>query len=165
MPQVSFTSVGNNLDLTWFFSNTSVSATSYSWEFGDGTTSDETSPTHTYATAGTYNVCLTATSDCGSMRTCQNISISVGIGEQAARTNGIRLAPVPANDVLSVSSDGTRIAGVRLLDAAGRQVLAHAQANASRLDVPTAGLAAGTYVLEVTLADGSLRRLHAVIAH
>ena len=35
--------------------------TSYSWNFGDGSTSTEQNPVHTYATAGTYSVILTAT--------------------------------------------------------------------------------------------------------
>src|SRR5687768_13457285 len=33
--------------------------TSYSWDFGDGASSDEQNPTHTYANSGTFNVCLT----------------------------------------------------------------------------------------------------------
>lgn len=36
--------------------------TMYIWNFGDGTSSLEESPDHTYAAAGTYQVCLTATS-------------------------------------------------------------------------------------------------------
>ncbi|MBN8679238.1 MAG: PKD domain-containing protein [Chitinophagales bacterium] len=35
--------------------------TSYHWDFGDGNTSTEQNPTHTYASPGTYNVCLTIT--------------------------------------------------------------------------------------------------------
>lgn len=43
------------------FTNTSkggVAPISYNWAFGDGNTSTVTSPTHTYATAGSYNVNL-----------------------------------------------------------------------------------------------------------
>lgn len=45
------------------FSNFSQNATSYSWDFGDGNSSTEESPTHNYATAGEYTVVLTATGD------------------------------------------------------------------------------------------------------
>jgi PKD repeat protein len=37
------------------------SSLSYLWEFGDGTMSALVNPTHTYANAGVYNVCLTVT--------------------------------------------------------------------------------------------------------
>jgi len=41
-------------------------ATSWSWDFGDGGTSTQQNPSHTYNTAGTYTVSLTATNSCGS---------------------------------------------------------------------------------------------------
>jgi PKD repeat protein len=40
--------------------------TSWSWDFGDGGSSTEQNPSHTYNEAGTYTVALTATNGCGS---------------------------------------------------------------------------------------------------
>src|SRR3982750_3923930 len=44
------------------FSNESKGAVSYEWDFGDGTTSTEESPTHTYPGKGKYVPTLYATS-------------------------------------------------------------------------------------------------------
>ncbi len=51
--------------LTVNFTNSSTGATSYSWTFGDGGTSTATNPSHTYTTAGTFTVALTAINGCG----------------------------------------------------------------------------------------------------
>ncbi|MEZ4688189.1 MAG: PKD domain-containing protein [Bacteroidia bacterium] len=51
--------------LTVLFSNFSQNASTYSWEFGDGATSTEKDPSHTYAMAGSYTITLTAKNDAG----------------------------------------------------------------------------------------------------
>ena len=48
------------------FTNTSLNADTYSWDFGDGEASTDMSPSHTYASDGTYAVTLTATNSGGS---------------------------------------------------------------------------------------------------
>lgn len=53
---------------TVVFSNFSSNAESYNWAFGDGTTSIEENPTHTYAEFDTYEVVLTATNSAGVSR-------------------------------------------------------------------------------------------------
>jgi PKD repeat protein len=56
------------------FTNTSQSADSYSWDFGNGQTSTETSPCVSF-TPGTYNVTLTASSGTQSSITSQTLTI------------------------------------------------------------------------------------------
>lgn len=48
------------------FSDESCFADSWSWNFGDGNTSNEQNPSHTFNNTGTYTITLTATNDCGS---------------------------------------------------------------------------------------------------
>ena len=62
-PTATFTYVADNKVVT--FTNTSTNATSYSWNFGDGTTSTETSPVHTYSAFGQYTVTLSSTGSGG----------------------------------------------------------------------------------------------------
>ncbi|HEY0662383.1 MAG TPA: PKD domain-containing protein [Lysobacter sp.] len=66
-PTANFNSSNSGLSVT--FTNTSSdsdgSIASSSWNFGDGGTSTATSPTHNYASSGTYNVTLTVTDNLG----------------------------------------------------------------------------------------------------
>ncbi len=47
------------------FTDESIYAVSWSWDFGDGTTSTEQNPTHAYAAAGKYTVTLEVTNELG----------------------------------------------------------------------------------------------------
>jgi len=66
-PAASFTARRNEecACLEVGFTNTSIDAVSYLWDFGDGATSVETNPVHAYATAGNYKITLTATNQNG----------------------------------------------------------------------------------------------------
>jgi len=63
LPTASFTQV-NDL-LTSQFANESTGGTEYLWDFGDGNTSTEQSPSHTYESEAFYTVSLTTTNLCG----------------------------------------------------------------------------------------------------
>jgi hypothetical protein len=62
MPTAGFNASGlagcPPMDVT--FTNTSVGGNPYTWDFGDGATSNQTNTSHTYMTPGTYIVTLTA---------------------------------------------------------------------------------------------------------
>jgi large repetitive protein len=75
-PIASFTAmqVTGTAPLEVQFNDTSIRyPTSWLWDFGDGTNSTGQNATHTYTTAGTYTVNLTATNDGGS-NTCSMTS-------------------------------------------------------------------------------------------
>ncbi|MGC8947469.1 MAG: S8 family serine peptidase, partial [Anaerolineae bacterium] len=57
------------------FTNLSQNATAYQWAFGDGTTSSEVNPLHTYGAVGTYTVVLTATNLCGTVVVNRELSV------------------------------------------------------------------------------------------
>lgn len=57
------------------FTSTSTHATSYLWDFGDGSFSTLQNPTYSYQQYGTYTVCLITTNDCGSDTTCKTINV------------------------------------------------------------------------------------------
>lgn len=68
-PTASFTATptSGSAPLQVAFTDTSIgSLTSWSWSFGDGTSSTAQNPTHAYTAAGTYTVSLTASNAGGS---------------------------------------------------------------------------------------------------
>ncbi len=62
--------------LTVNFSNTTLDATTFLWEFGDGIMSQQRQPTHTYYVPGTYKVKLTASGP-GGISFAENLDIIV----------------------------------------------------------------------------------------
>ncbi len=58
------------------FTNSSVKAETYRWDFGDGTTSDEANPTHLFPHSGNYTVILTATKGTKTTNFKQMIQVS-----------------------------------------------------------------------------------------
>ena len=72
-PTAAFTRVITGTSVA--FTNTSTAATTYLWNFGDGTpNSTLANPTHTYA-PGTYTVTLTSTNACTSNTITQTITV------------------------------------------------------------------------------------------
>lgn len=57
------------------FTDQSVLATSWFWDFGDGNADTTQSPSHTYAASGTYNVCLISTGDCTADTMCTTVTV------------------------------------------------------------------------------------------
>lgn len=75
VPTLSF-DVGVN-DLTAIFiDETTIGATQWLWDFGDGQSSTEQNPTYTYQAAGIYQVCLNVSGFCGSGQVCQSVNVS-----------------------------------------------------------------------------------------
>jgi len=89
-------------DLTVEFANTSTNATSYLWDFGDGNTSTENDPIHTYSVAGTYMVNLTATQlDCAHDTMHEVMVPLVGLEENGV-VESILVYPNPGTELVKI---------------------------------------------------------------
>lgn len=120
-PVASFTfSQSGPLSIS-FLDTSSGNPTSWLWDFGDGQTSTQRNPSHSYAAAGTYNVTLTSTNSAGSNTSSPTAVVvtaatgaiyhvatsgndSTGNGSQASpwRTIGHASAMVKAGDTVLV---------------------------------------------------------------
>lgn len=114
-PVAQFTSTVTNLNVqfTDSSSDSDGSILSRNWSFGDGTSSTETNPSKTYATAGTYNVTLTVTDNNGA----SNVK-SASVTTTATSQNAAPIAnfTFTSNNLVasftntSTDSDGTVVA-------------------------------------------------------
>lgn len=74
-PRADFTFTTNGL--TVLFNNRSTPAgLTYTWLFGDGTTSSEANPVHTYAVAGSYDVTLRAINSSGESTVTKTVTVA-----------------------------------------------------------------------------------------
>ncbi|HWR24769.1 MAG TPA: PGF-pre-PGF domain-containing protein, partial [Methanosarcina sp.] len=84
------------------FTDRSHNATGWTWYFGDGATSYEQSPAHTYASAGTYTVNLTVSngnSTASKTATINVYQVSSGGGGSSKSSGGGGGSPEPATNV------------------------------------------------------------------
>jgi Zn-dependent metalloprotease len=106
-PKPEFTSaIGSASDKTIVFTDTSTDSdgkvTSWSWNFGDGATSSEQSPTHLYEQYGKYEVVLTVTDNSGATATLKR-TIDVKEFKAEVLQNGVPVKELTAPSGESLS--------------------------------------------------------------
>ncbi|MEL6659681.1 MAG: PKD domain-containing protein [Bacteroidota bacterium] len=89
--------------LTISLQNLSTGATSFVWNFGDGNTSMETNPMHTYASPGTYEVTLNASNDRCAVAAGQTVSVGTTSTNEVAAA-AIRFFPNPVTETLQIEN-------------------------------------------------------------
>jgi PKD repeat protein len=130
-------------------------ADTYDWSFGDGMTSSDMNPLHTYNTAGTYEVVLTASN---STNTCSAVStLSVTVSEAATSSveevdaDDVKMWNVANTVFIRFGSEWSGKTTFTLYDAAGKVVLNRQLNNAQgTVTVDCGVLAAGTYTAELS---------------
>ena len=120
------------------------------WDFGDNTTSQDTSPVHVFPQAGTYEVCLTVSNVNGEHAYCRSLELGTVSSSEEAQEVGITVFPNPCREGVNViiSEYLPRDARVMLYDAVGKEVKAQKIQtgwNTLRLD----GLQAGIYFYQI----------------
>ena len=104
------------------FSNDGSPIISWAWSFGDGNTSTQQNPSHTYGSADDYNVCLTITTANGcSNSICYEVEIcelvmSVNVGTNCSANNEVQVTvnitdPYDAAREINVLLDGVLVPG------------------------------------------------------
>ncbi len=137
------------------FTDNSVGATSWSWDFPGGTpaTSLLQNPTITYAAPGTYDVTLTASNAAGSNTTTSTAYITAELcnGIEAVDADGLlSVSPNPFNAFTVITIvDGASAEKAELTDITGKIIRTMDIAGRSSVTIDGKGLAAGVYVLRI----------------
>ena len=139
---------------------------SYSWNFGDGYTTTQQYPTHTYASPGYYQICLTVTDSKGcSITFCdttRRIAANSMIGKIVVVdvTTSVKDNPViinstypnPASDILNIVLNEPVLGEVRFVDITGREVLRE-KFNTKHISINISNLPTGLY--DVSVVSGN----------
>lgn len=145
VPAYSYSVTG--LDVT--FTNTSTGGTTYLWDFGDGTTSTDPDPVHTYAGQNTYNVTLIVSNGVCSDTIVQQVVVGfVGIEENSAVAS-MSVYPNPAHSsvIIDLGAFSGKV-GLRVYDVMGRVVIERSilmLSNTDQISVSVEDLPAGLY--------------------
>ncbi|MBK8371355.1 MAG: PKD domain-containing protein [Saprospiraceae bacterium] len=86
LPTSAFNHAQNGQDLV-LTSNITGVYTSLLWNLGNGITSSDPNVTVQFPTTGTYNICLTATNDCGDHVACTEVLYIAKLGSQVVSQN------------------------------------------------------------------------------
>lgn len=144
IPEAGFTSSAD-ASLIVSFSNTSTNANTYAWDFGDGTTSTEENPTHTYPGPGDYLVTLFAYGCDTTAIYSTMIHVSVETNQIIDATESIYVYPNPVQDYININSKQP-ILSISIFDLTGNRIdMGAIQQNA--IDVHT--LPSGMYLLYI----------------
>jgi hypothetical protein len=143
------------------FNNSSLNATDYTWDFGDGETSTSVNPTHTYEANGEYTITLTASNEeCGNSVFTADLELSVGIGSIEG-VDMIQLFPNPTSGMLNLAFNSLNQQSfeVRITDATGRLIEVDAMTNfigKFNKQYDLSSRAKGIYIFTVTSDKGAI---------
>jgi hypothetical protein len=145
LPVAQFTY--NVTGLTVAFTNTSIGATSYSWNFGSDTITD-INPVYTFPSSGQYPVQLTANNQvCGAASTIQTINVS-DIGIPVIDRKSMTIYPNPVSDKLIIEANGfTETIHFEILNSMGQVVFKGDFVGKTILQ--TANFAPGVYMVKL----------------
>ncbi len=144
------------------FNENVTNAISYSWDFGDGSSSNNPNPIKIFADPLVYKVCLTVTDSCGLQdSTCKNVDMTeVGLSELKILA-GFQVYPNPTHGLVRLETNeiADKNLAVELIDLNGKKVLRSVYPKRERsMELDMSFLPDGIYILRIRL-DGYPRNI------
>jgi len=133
----------------------------YKWIFGDGTTTTDPSPVHTYDTAKVYTVMVLLTNACGTDTVYW--SIPTGIASINQQSNPLTISPNPASSVVRVSADKVTMNDVMIINSAGATVYTGTFGSQKNGEINISQLPVGLYIIRINTSGGYYSKLFNVV--
>jgi hypothetical protein len=147
-----------NIKQITFTDLTSYAPTFWKWSFGDGNSSQEQNPVHTYAATGNYTVCLIAGNAHASDTFCRQINVgTIGV-EQLPAIPKVKVSPNPFSSTLRIdlpAQVGSTPHFV-LYDLFGREIYA-TDLQDFTTDIPLAHAPAGVYAWRMYMRGAAVQ--------
>ncbi len=136
-----------------FTDNSAYNVKEWHWNFGDGLTSPEINPIHTYLTNGIYNVCLIVKNEFGSDTLCRILQIGPMSNNNLEQIK-ITVYPNPANEyfIVNIPDYAPEYLLIRLYDMNGKILVKKRIIQGSNF-IDIKGLEGGFYI--ITLYEGN----------
>jgi hypothetical protein len=142
------------------FNNLSLNATSYLWNFGDGNTSTDENPVHTYDESGIFNVELTAYSECDSAVSSAEVNFVV-LNAAFIKKSNLSIFPNPVREQLLIENSAVMMTNMVLMNTTGAVLWQSEQRN-FKTTLNLSHLPAGLYLLKIW-DDTSIPSVHKII--
>lgn len=136
------------------FYNTSLYATSYYWDFGDGVVSTLVNPVHEYSIPGQYEVLLVAYNDCGSDTLRQLVDVVTSVGDEVT----FSIYPNPVEHFLTIQDAGAVI-NYEVLSLDGKRILTSKNLTGQTMSIDFSSLEEGLYILVLHTKNKSYQLL------
>lgn len=145
------------------FSDSSINAVSWTYQFGDGSSMQAQDPTHIYGQAGSYTVSLIVSSGGCADTTYKMIVITKGsAGINELTDESVNIYPNPTDDVLHIYPLPAG-ADMTIYDLTGKKMIEEYTSTKENVTINLSSLASGIYILKIN--GGNINLNQKIIKH
>ncbi|MEO0899957.1 MAG: PKD domain-containing protein [Bacteroidota bacterium] len=136
--------------------------TNWSWDFGDGSTSNLQNPTHTYQSLGDFEVCLTVDDGNCERTECQTLTIGLPSDLEAALFTSLDVYPNPSqgNLTLDLQLKDINEVSLEVFDLRGKKVFGEVLGKGQQIirNINLGAQDKGMYILQLNVGEFQVYR-------